>query len=192
MLKWNDSQKRYEDQLFPGEKHDHKKYMAALAQKEEASAESKTVPGTLDTKNTVPETEHIQGTECKGCAANGFPSQIIFFREDVKSKTQKKIPLEYAEKVQGQYIGHEHRTKDNPNPVCKPLGSVTTVTSVTPPSEEQQNVQPVTEDSMIDLIKAWTFEMRQFNAWAASTKSQIETCVGYILNEKTVKPADKA
>lgn len=192
MLKWNDSQKRYEDQLFPGEKHDHRKYMAALAQREEASAESKVVSGNIDTKNTVPPTEHIEGTECKGCAANGFENQIIFFRDDVRSKTNKKIPLEYAEKVQGQYIGHEHKTKDNPNPVCKPLGTPTESapvkeSAVTKPVDEGP---PITGDNINDTMKAWTYELRQHNQWFAWIKPQIETIVGFI-NANSIQKANQ-
>lgn len=198
MLTWNDTQKQYEDQLFPGQKHDHKKYMAALAQSEEASAESKTVSGNIDTKTTVPPTEKIEGTECKTCASNGYPNQIIFFRNDVLSKNNKKIPLEYAEKVNGSYIGHEHKTKENPNPVSKPIGLTPTPASepkkesaVTKPQDDVQGQGvPMSEDTLTQAVRSWTYEMRNNNAWFAEMKPKIEAIVGWML-ANAVKPADK-
>jgi hypothetical protein len=185
-ITWNDTKKQYEDELFPGEKHDHKKFEAALAQKGEASQESK-VTGNVHTQSV----DNLEGTECNTCKANGFPNHIIFFNREALSKNKKQIPLEFAEKKFGNFVYHEHQTKENPDPLKLGLTNIT----MGEYTEDEQHTAPgpevpVSEGSLAEVLKAWTYEMRTNNAWFAEWKPKLETIIDWML-ANGIKPADQ-
>ena len=175
-ITWNDNKKQYEDQFFPGEKHDHKKYEAAAANTVEASNEKFSNP------------KNDEGRECTVCKNNGFPNEIIFFNDQKKSTSGKVIPLERPDKVNGEFVTHEHRKVGEQAPAVKPPAEIRA--EAEPGNEDNiPHGVPIDQNSLGEIIKAFTSELNQFNAWASYLKPNIETIIGYI-NAQSFKKAN--
>lgn len=181
-ITWNDNQKRYEDDIFPGEKHDHKKYEAAVASNVEASNELFVPPN---------KGKPSEGKECFVCKKNGFPNEIIFFNEEMKgNKTGKHIPLERPDKVNGQYVTHTHREKDatRSQAVNAPAKSYDNPTE--PGNEDNIPHPPVDQESLGEIIKSFTQQLNTQQKWFEDSRDKIDTIVAWIL-ENSVKKADQ-
>lgn len=176
MLEWNEDQEFYEDSLFPGQKHDHKKFREAASKRTEVSQEKSMPAGT-----------NIEGTECKKCKANGFPNEIIFFNNEVKgNKTGRVIPLEHAEKVNGEWVFHEHKNQNGQKPAQESGNKQENA----PVREEREYEPPINQDSLNELIRSFTFELRQMNRWFSDIRPELETAIGYI-NAQSIKRANE-
>jgi len=187
VLTWDEENGYYVDSIFPKEKHNHKKFMSALAAAAEASNNGGSTPAKVVTKEEVPPS--VEGVECNTCKANGFPAVYIFFNNAAKGyKTHRPIPLDRPDKVNGEFVFHEHRTKDDDNPPPPPTATVaaepSTVTKV--PQGEGVNFSQL---ALNDTIRAFTAQLNSQQKWFEDSRDKIDTILAYVLDQ-TVKKAD--
>ena len=195
-LTWDDENKRYVDDIFPKERHDHKRYLAVL---EFANRENKVEQPRSSYEDADAEiAPDVEGQECRTCKANGFPNQFIFFNDAAKgTKTNRVIPLARPDKVDGKFVPHEHRKQGDGKGPAGPDQGKPYVSEPTPSQKESAAVKAAQGEgvdfsalALNDTLKAYTQEIRNFTRWFEDIRPKIDVIIAFI-NDQSIKKANE-
>lgn len=184
-LTWDDEKEWYYDKFFPNEKHDHARYAAVAAYQTEQSNNGHSA--------TQPVNEHVEvseGVECNVCKSRGSPNITLFFNEAAKAKSGKKIPLSRPDKVDGQFVFHEHveekgKLTDSATPPPVTGTDVNTAVQASP-----QDGVDFSQLMLNDTIRAFTHQLNTQQKWFEDSRDKIDTILAYVL-DNTVKKANE-